>query len=312
MPKKIAFFGIFERPFDTEVYIANSLKLLGHTVETFDMVNVSIPEIERILKEDFDFYLFSKGWFKRNDIAVQKVKESGKLTVGWFFDLTINTTRQERMLGHLAYLSDIVFTTDGGKEKEFKKLNINHKLLRQGIYEPEAYMSEFTGYKEEVVFLGTSCHDVYFSWNFRAKLLKWLKETYKEKFNWYGAKDGIRNDDLNRLCANTKVFVGDSVYSPHYWSNRLYEIIGRGGFLIFPNIPGIEKEFTPYEHFVPYNQGDLAGLKEKIDHYLENTEEREKIRKAGFEHCKKHHTYKIRCAELIKVVEEYASRNKKS
>jgi len=100
------------------------------------------------------------------------------------------------------------------------------------------------------------------------------------------------------------VVVGDSVYSPRYWSNRLYETIGRGGFLIFPKIPGIDGEFTPYKHFVPYDYFDFDGLKEKIDYYISHDKEREEIKMAGFEHCKNKHTYRHRCEYLIKRVKE--------
>ena len=71
-----------------------------------------------------------------------------------------------------------------------------------------------------------------------------------------------------------------------------------------PKIPGLEKEFTPYEHFVPYNMGNFDQLKKIIDYYLTHDKEREKIRRAGFEHCKKHHTYLHRVKVLLKTLED--------
>lgn len=302
----ILYLGVFERTYDTEVYIANSLESLGHTVVRCPMVQATIHEMREVLdKEKPDFILFSKGWFKQNnEDMIQFFKNSGYLTVGWFFDLAWGTMREGHIYQHMAFRADIVCTTDGGHDKEFNRASINHYTLRQGIYEPEAYMAT-PEEAEDIVFVGTSVHEHYFSWSHRGELLKWLAATYGEKFKWYGKDDGIRNDKLNTLYASTKIVVGDSVYSPNYWSNRLYETIGRGGFLIFPEIPGLENEFTPYKHFIPYKVGRWDELKEKIDYYLAHPKERRAIQKAGFEHCKKHHTYAKRCERLIEIVTTY-------
>lgn len=304
---KCLYLGVFERPYDTEVYIANSLEALGHTVVRCPMVQATIHEMREVLAtEKPDFILFSKGWFKtNNEDFIQFFKHSGFLTVGWFFDLAWGTMREGHIYQHMAFRADIVCTTDGGHDEQFRDAGIRHFTLRQGIYEPEAYLAK-PEKAEDIVFVGTSVHSHYFSWDHRKKLIDWLGVTYDKQFGWYGQNDGIRNDKLNTLYASTKVVVGDSVYSPNYWSNRLYETIGRGGFLIFPEIPGIEKEFTPYEHFIPYKVGHWAELKEKIDYYLTHDKEREKIRLAGFEHCKKHHTYKKRCERLIEIVHEHS------
>jgi spore maturation protein CgeB len=67
---------------------------------------------------------------------------------------------------------------------------------------------------------------------------------------------------------------------------------------------GLDEEFTPYEHFIPYEYGDFKGLKEKIDYFLTHDAEREKIRLAGFEHCKANHTYGHRVREMLKVLRD--------
>lgn len=85
-------------------------------------------------------------------------------------------------------------------------------------------------------------------------------------------------------------------------SDRVYETLGRGGFLIHPWIDGMELEFQDCEHLVYYEYGDFAGLKAKIDYYLEAHEERECIRSAGHEYVKRHCTYMHRMAAILEAV----------
>jgi spore maturation protein CgeB len=87
---------------------------------------------------------------------------------------------------------------------------------------------------------------------------------------------------------------------PDYWSDRIYETLGRGGFLIHPYIPGIEKEFVDKKHVVFYEYGNFQQLKELIDYYLINDEEREAIRKAGHELVKNNYTYSNRWQTILK------------
>ena len=133
-------------------------------------------------------------------------------------------------------------------------------------------------------------------------MLDGLKERYGEKFERFGhlPDNQVRGLPLNELYANTKIVVGDSQPSDYYWSNRLYETLGRGGFLLHPYTKGIEEEFEDGKHLVLYERDNMKDLFEKIDYYLAHDDEREKIRKAGHEHVKKHFTYKQRCIELMK------------
>jgi spore maturation protein CgeB len=108
----------------------------------------------------------------------------------------------------------------------------------------------------------------------------------------------VRGLPLNELYSSTKIVVGDSQPSPHYWSNRLYETLGRGGFLLHPHTEGIETEFEDGKHLVLYDRNDLQDLYDKIDYYLSHDNARETIRRAGF--VKGKYTYKDRCRELMK------------
>ena len=116
-------------------------------------------------------------------------------------------------------------------------------------------------------------------------------------------KTEVRGDALNALYASVGVVVGDSLPSPLYWSNRLYETLGRGGFLIFTEIEGLNEEYEPYKHFIPFKFYGFQSLGEKIEHFLKHPEEREKISNAAMEHTKKHHTLLNRCQQFLDIVQ---------
>lgn len=302
---KIIYFGSFDKPYDTEVFISNTLETLGCEVNRIKTTTCDLDRIRELLRVKYDFILFSKGWFLGDQDEIKRYfSKIDTLKVSWFFDLVFGTNRYKILLDHQIFYADIVFTTDGGHQKKFEKMGLNHHCLRQGVYEPEAVLGEMQEkYRNDIIFVGCNVHGEAFKWPNRDELLKFLFKEYGDRFAWYGEKREIRNLELNNLFASAKIVVGDSVYSPNYWSNRVYETLGRGGFLIFPVQDNFD--FQAGEHFVSYHYGDYEGLKEKIDYYLVHDEERETIRKDGFEYCKKNHTYTIRCKEFLKVINDY-------
>ena len=298
---KIAIIGKFSRIYDEE-QIALSFEQLGvDVVRIRDAINVP-SAIEIIRNETPDVVLY----FKLDIVGSQKVlidwlKSKGIKTVCWLFDLYRVGPRLIVIFTSPIFTSDFVFTTDGGDEEIWKRNGINHHLLRQGIYGKFTYVAEqCKKYKHDVVFVGGRNS----WWGYRKKVMGFLRSKYGDRFVRYGEKDTheIRTDELNKLYSSAKIIIGDSVYSPGYWSNRIYETIGRGGFFIHPMVEGLDKEFEPYKEFIPYNFNDFDGLKEKIDYYLIHDDERNKIRMAGFERCKKDYTYVNRCRDLIKIV----------
>ncbi len=298
-------------------WISDTFEDLGHKVTRMNEIDCIADDIvEAVKSEDYDFMLVEEGRLKgdfASDARLDRDIIKGHFkrvmanvdipVIPWLTNLFFGLMRREiQVKTNPIFKADIVFTTDGGHQKEFEEAGVNHVLLRQGIYKKEAYIGKPSfPTTAEVGFVGGIYETLY---PYRVELLDWLKETYEDNFEHFGLRGEIRHDALNRLCAKLKIVVGDSVWSPNYWSNRLYEIIGRGGFLIMPKVPGMSTEFKPYQHFIPYTIGNFDQLKEIIDYYLTHDEEREKIRMAGFEYCKKYHTYEIRVKEMIKILEE--------
>lgn len=301
---KVLYVGDFKADHSTENYVAYGLRQNGVDV-TCVQENSEMPSnalISHIKESKPDFVLFCKNrFYGRGDLLVERIRKEGVLTVTWLFDLYFDLPKEmgiRRTIHDAAFLSDVVFTSDGGHDKQFADLKINHRLLRQGIHEPEAHYGKKID-APEIVFIGTN------SYSERDRLLSGLRKRYGDRFAHYGSHahmDEVRGEELNNLLTSAKIVVGDSVPSPMYWSNRIYEVLGRGGFLIHPKVDGLEKEFKYYEHFMPFDYGKHEQLFEIIDYYLEHDEEREKIRKAGHEFVKENYTYTKRCKALLESV----------
>jgi len=310
IPLRILYFGTFDKPYDTEVYISNTLEAMGVNVVRQETARTSYEQLIALLTQNWDCVLFSKGWFPCGDEALIRntIKAYRGLTIGWFWDLCWNTPRELLVFNHHLFHTKIVFTSDGGNQQKWENLGIDHRVLRQGIYGPESFIGKpEEKYAHDIVFVGSLVHRQAFGWEHREQLVHWLQGVYGERFHLYPESDSqeIRNTELNRLYASAKIVVGDSVASPNYWSNRLYETIGRGGFLIFPEIEGLEQEFTPYKDFIPYRIGDWEGLKEKIDFYLKQPEKREEIKRHGLMTCQARHTYQQRCSVLLDTIKDW-------
>ena len=291
---KIFYIGGFSKSYDSEVYIAHGFRELGVDIKCWDeSLNLPLDMLlERIEMFNPDFVLLSKNK-KYGKPLIERLR--GKyLTVSWLFDLYHDLPREmgcQRSTKDSPFYADRVFMSDGGE------VGIQKETIRQGIHEPEAVLGK-ANVDHDVVFIGS---DTYFG---RHKMIEFLKETYGDRFAHYGmgGKPEVRGLELNNLLAGSKVVVGDSVHSPNYWSNRIYEVIGRGGFLLHPKVEGLDEEFEPYKHYIPFERGNFDQIKEIVDYYISHDKEREKIRLAGFDFCKTNYKYQDRCLTLLQKV----------
>ncbi len=298
---RIFYIGDFNKFYSTEVYIAYGLEEAGNKVFCYQNNAIETPEsvIDRVNEFKPDFVLFAKSQFNSKNLSIiNKLKEIGILTVSWNFDLYFNLPPElggTRTKDSAVFFCDIIIATDGGEYG-----GVPHETLRQGIHSPDAHFGRADTGGGEIVFVGSN------SYIKRALLLGFLRKTYGNRFVHVGGRSEVRGEKLNDIVTSAKIVVGDSVPSDNYWSNRIYEMLGRGAFLIHPKVEGLDKEFTYYKHFVPFDYGHFAQLKMIIDYYLVHDKEREAIRSAGHWYCKNNYTYTKRAEQLINIVQRYA------
>lgn len=323
---KIAYVGNFTQRHCTEVHLAFTLEQLGHEVIRLQENELTKDWVSK-LPSDTDMVMYTRTWGGYVTLGdLEQLRERKIPTVSYHLDLYVGLSRkylhEDKTLEEVLqtdpfWRTDFVFTPDGDPKSAevFRKNNVNHYYMKAGVFEPECYIYGEQHPEIDVLFVGGgdtpgSPHAYgHPEWNYRNELIQWLKNTYKDRFTKFGhPQETIRNNELNMLYYNaSKVVVGDSVCigfnHENYWSDRVYETIGRGGFLIHPYIKGLEEEFTDGETIVFYEYGNFDQLKEKIDYYLEHDDERERIRKAGHEFVKKNATYTQRLQQMLKIVD---------
>ncbi|AIY85855.1 MULTISPECIES: glycosyltransferase [unclassified Thermotoga] len=83
---------------------------------------------------------------------------------------------------------------------------------------------------------------------------------------------------------------------------RVFEITGAGGFLLTPYRKCLEDLFVIGEEIEVYYS--LNDMIDKIDHYLKNSEKREKIREKGQKRALMEHTYEQRLRTMLEIIEK--------
>ncbi|MBP1989181.1 CgeB family protein [Paenibacillus eucommiae] len=84
-------------------------------------------------------------------------------------------------------------------------------------------------------------------------------------------------------------------------TQRTYEILGSGGFLLTSDTPEIRRLFTPGKHLVVSRSPEETVRLAR--YYLVHPEEREKIRQAGYRAVAKH-AYKYRAAQMLRILKK--------
>jgi len=308
---KLCYLGNFEPYFSTENDIKKSFESLGWEVCAFQESVLDDKMIDNILEamKDCKFLLYTRTWTRSHVFYLKLIKGVhllGKKCVSVHLDLYLGLDRGEflKKKQDSFFLSDYVFSADGGKQDEFKKLGINHFWFQPAVLESSCYFGKpVEKYKSKVAFVGS--YHYHKEWPYRKMLIDWLARTYGKDFKLWGATELVRGDDLNNLYASADIVVGDSTYSPFYWSDRVPETTGRGGFLIHPHTEGLDEQYPYYKALIPYDAGDFTQLKEIIDYFLANPAERQKVKEFALENAKKKHTYKIMCQYVIDTLKEY-------
>lgn len=306
---KIAFLGNFQVDYTSESHHARSLGMLGHEVTCLQETVTTPGQISRAAREaELFVWVHTHGWHTPEiETALAGAIKRGIPVVTYHLDLWKGLHREADMATdpYWRVLTDFFTCDKQMAEYLTEHTSVRGHYLPPGVYGPECYLAEPTE-RFDVVFVGS--YGYHPEWPYRHQLIDWLKDTYGERFRHYGGGGlaTVRGHDLNQVYANAKVAVGDSLCLnfdyPYYWSDRLFETAGRGGFQIFPRIAGLTDYLAEDTEVVLYNYGDFDELKRKIDYYLTHDTEREAIRLAGHERTKAEHTYAHRWRHILETL----------
>ncbi len=177
--------------------------------------------------------------------------------------------------------------------------------------DPELFYHDYDGnYAHELLFVGNS-RNVY------RKIIKDLLPTTKD-LSIYGADwrnyvdekyitgKHIPNNELRKAYSSCKILLNDhwdDMREKGFISNRLFDGFATGTFIISDNIKGASDVFE--DALVTYSNPE--ELKNLVNYYLENDNERKEKGLKGAKIVNKHHTYSNRVKEMVKVIKSNIS-----
>lgn len=318
---KIAFLGNFGVDYSSENHHKRSLETLGHEVLPLQEGEATSAEVlMQAMRSDVFVWVHTHNWVTpmtpESQAAgvdmvevLRRLNSAGIPTLTYHLDLWFGLERQkdietDEFYKHIGHF----FTVDKLMADWFNEnTEVKGHYIHAGVFDQECYMIDPNQERQDVIFVGSKGYHP--EWAYRPQLINWLEENYGDKFTRYSGDTPTgttRGRELNQAYANSKVSIGDSLVInfdyPYYWSDRVYETLGRGGFIIHPYIKGMETDFEDGKHLVFYPFGDFAKLKETIDYYIEHVDERDKIRIAGHQHVKANHTYVNRWQEILETI----------
>lgn len=219
---------------------------------------------------------------------------------------------------------DFVFTICPEKIETYKQLGIPSDHLdfgyEESIHQPIDIRSE---YESQIAIVANAYPDILERYpdHFRHKSLDilirpLLKENIRIDFwgaNWdkmddyFGLKipkdwiHGFLNyKEANKVYSSSKILLGLQNY-PDLLTQRTYEILGSGGFLLTIDTPGVRNNFIPGKDLVvSLTQEETI---QRVKYYLNQSKERSQIQLQGREAVKKH-TYKSRANKMITILIE--------
>ncbi len=300
---RVLFLGDFGSSWRHEAETAHALEKLGHTVARFH--EYLIPSPSHVLQElnsgRHECLLFYKGRigatgpegvFANTGEAIAEVLQQAKVPCyTWYVDRSYGYAQEpsrEIWMRRIAPRCRVAFVA----EAELAKTSwARWHLLRepipadtvQKLYVPEAE-------RQDVAFLGQlygSRHDE----------LANVQEKYPVHFI-----QGVYGAELSAAIRRHRIILAPRYPCVSgYWGNRVYVVLGHGGFYLGPEIEGMQAEgLVAGTHYANYEDDPL----EAIGYWLAHPNERDEIARAGQELVLDRFTYDRQVQELCRVIEE--------
>lgn len=319
---QIAYVGNFEPAHSTENEVRKALDKLGHDVW---LCQEGQPDRWRELTDrvhEFDVIL----WTRTADLAKRiphheqiqlllAARRADVPTVAFHLDRWWGLRehgREDTVWTEPYFRCEHFFSTDGAHDLEWATAGVNHHWMPPGVSEFECVPgTPRDEWRSQVCFIG-SWRQYHGEWPHRMQLSQHLRNRGAAMWPRPG-EHAVRGADLRDLVASSTVIVGDSCLAPRadggpmhtYLSDRLPELIGRGGFLLHPYVDGVTDGtvFTDGEHLATWKLGDFDDLDRQIDYYLTHPDERDRIAKAGAAHVRENLTYTVRLKAVLEAVQ---------
>lgn len=296
----------------TEAAIARGVRTLGHRC-----LLVDVPGTSRLLgrfagrfirsridRFGADMILLTRYAAALDDDTLTAVTRQRESTL-WFFDLVDRPAERIIRLGRAA---GSVFVTCPSQIELYTEAGLpSVKFLPQAcdpaFDAPARYAP--SRYRCDASFIGSG------QYRYRHELLRAVARTCNLQIRGPGwdtvvdlpvAGGAIRGPRFSRVVRGASISLGANA-TENQWgaractSNRLWKVLGCGGFYLGPRVPDINRLARGGEHCVWYNSN--AEAIDLIRHYLADHSGRASIAAAGLAHALAAHTYAHRLQLLL-------------
>lgn len=306
-----------------ETNFRSSLEGMGHRLSTFDFMaqarQVGVAQMREDLvalahecKPDLVFFLLFT-----DQLDTQTIKAVGRAggcpTVNWFAD---DHWRFEDFTRHMAPAFDLAVTTDPDSLPKYRLLADARVHLSQWACNRYAYGKVATGLKHDVTFVGQPHGD-------RRQTVAMLKDAGLPVecwgFGWPSGPlghpemvDAFASSRINLNLSNSSEVPGLKARMrrllhfhpppprPPQIKGRNFEVPGCGGFLLTERVPHLGRYFEFDREVAVFDTAD--DLVDKVRHWLEHDEERQRVAEAGYRRVMSEHTYDHRFAAIFEAL----------
>ena len=192
-----------------------------------------------------------------------------------------------------------------GFDEEWRKLGLPAKFLPSAADRDIKPVSSDKKYHSDVSFIGTGYDPA------RAQfLLKVAKkydlrvwgngwEEWRKPLHWGGR--AVHGKQFAAVCSSSSISLGINPDRARggstYTSDRTWMVILAGGFYLGHGTPGLTEMLRVGDHCAWYK--DIDSCLAKIGYYLQNPQQRERIRREGQGFVREHHTFDQRIHNLL-------------
>lgn len=310
----VVYVGNFEPPHSTENEIRRALRLLGHTVVTVQEnapdAFTRLPEVAGATEAAFVLWTRTR-WHppvgqRTQAEAVAKVRALGVPVIGYHLDIWWGLKRAVEIQAEPFFTAtDLVCTADGGHDELWAAAGVDHAWFPPAIGDAEAARTgtALPEYGEHAVaFVGCWDGSYHPESKHRHALVAHLQARGDVSFWPKKGEKAVRGQALANLYATVPVIVGDSCHvddAGRYWSDRVPETFGRGGFLLHPVTGPGDGQGLGFDR-PSFDWFDFAELDRLIGYYLgDGAGERTEVASAARQHVRRFHTYSARMESLI-------------
>jgi len=300
---RLAFVGNFEQPWSTEGYAVDALERVGHAVRRIHEYGVKTGT--DVLKQIADFRADCLLFFKARigvdptDVPavlrpdpcrlVDLLRRSPVPAYLWYYDRVHRYDAEPSRLDwmrRVAPLCRVAFITDAGLASTDWA---NWHVLRQGVSLPTvANVDVPEPERADLAFVGS----VYGA--------RWDELQAVQRELRVNLISNVFGRELSRMIRGHRIIIGPRYPSaPGYWSDRIYVVLGHGGFFLAPEVEGMREEgFEPGVHYARLGDDPVRDIRR----WLARPEDRARIARQGQELVLGRFTYEHRVREMCATI----------